>query len=59
MEPKPSRARLMILDNDLGLVELAAWYLERQGYVVDTATSFREARHLLLSDPPDLLLSDV
>jgi DNA-binding response OmpR family regulator len=59
MEPKPSRARLMILDNDLGLVELAAWYLERQGYVVDKATSFREARHLLLSDPPDLLLSDV
>ena len=59
MEPKPSRARLMILDNDRGLVDLAAWYLERQGYLVDKATSFREARHLLATDPPDLLLSDV
>ncbi len=56
--PHP-RARLLILDNDQGIVELAAWFLERKGYTVRTAQSFVEARARWAEEWPDLLLSDL
>jgi DNA-binding NtrC family response regulator len=52
-------ARLLILDNDAGIVELAAWFLERKGYRVRTARSFREARAQIDHEWPDLFLSDI
>ncbi len=52
-------SRLLILDNDPGIVELAAWFLERKGYRVRAARSFREARACIAEDWPDLFLSDI
>lgn len=58
-DPSRPRARLVILDNDRGIVDLAAWFLERKGYAVRTASSFAEARALCAAERPDLLLSDL
>ena len=58
MQDRP-RAQLLILDNDQGIVELAAWFLERKGYAVRTAKSFEEARARCAEAWPDLLLSDL
>jgi DNA-binding NtrC family response regulator len=59
LEPPRAQKKLLILDNDQGIVELAAWFLERKGYRVRTASSFRDARAALTREWPDLLLSDL
>ncbi|MCP3918274.1 MAG: response regulator [bacterium] len=50
---------VLIVDNDDRIVELVAWFLRKRGYRVRTASSFEEARVLILEAAPDLMLSDV
>lgn len=52
-------ADLLLVDNDARIVELVAWFLERAGHRVRHATSYAEARRLLASGRPDLLLADL
>ena len=57
-EDKPART-LLIVDDDRGLLRLAAKALEREGFVVATATTGAEAVAWLKTSRPDLLLLDL
>lgn len=52
-------AELLLVDNDARIVELVAWFLERAGHRVRSATSYAQARGLLEERRPDLLLADL
>ena len=56
--PKPA-AMLLIVDDDRGLLRLAARALEREGFSVATAASGAEAIAWLKDHPLDLLLLDL
>jgi len=51
--------RVLVVDDDEGLLILMAEALCAEGYAVDTATSARAARESLASQPPDLLILDL
>ena len=57
-QPKPA-ATLLIVDDDLGLLRLAAKALEREGCSVATAAFRQEAVARLEEHQPDLLLLDL
>ncbi|HWD20335.1 MAG TPA: response regulator [Verrucomicrobiae bacterium] len=57
-DPTPS-ARLFIVDDDEGLLRLAARALGRAGHAVQTAASGAEAMQWLSQNTPDLLLLDL
>jgi DNA-binding NtrC family response regulator len=57
-EDKPA-GTLLIVDDDRGLLRLAAKALEREGFVVATATTGAEAVAWLKTSRPDLLLLDL
>jgi signal transduction histidine kinase/CheY-like chemotaxis protein len=64
--PRPSEetpflqgVSVLVVDDDSGELELARSSLTQFGASVATATSAEEARALLRSDPPDVLLSDL
>jgi PAS domain S-box-containing protein len=59
MSEKPPSASLLVVDDDRGLLRLAAKALERQGYAVATASSGTEAIAWLRANQPDLLLLDL
>ncbi len=50
---------ILLVDNDERISQLVLWFLEKRGYGVRAATSFREARELLAERTPDLLISDI
>ncbi|MCA8978956.1 MAG: response regulator [Planctomycetes bacterium] len=52
-------ADLLLVDNDRRIVDLAAWFLERRGYGVRTALSYRDARVAIRERRPDLMLADL
>lgn len=52
-------ADLLLVENDRRLGELIAWFLDKRGFSVRRATSFREARGMIAERAPDLMLSDV
>jgi len=57
-QDKPA-ASLLIVDDDRGLLRLAAKTLERQGFAVATAAAGAEAIAWLKASQPDLLLLDL
>ncbi|TDJ69236.1 MAG: response regulator [Planctomycetota bacterium] len=57
--PGARQTDLLLVDNDARILELVAWFLERRGFSVRTALSFREARASIAARAPDLLLSDI
>lgn len=59
VEPDARSTDILLVDNDSRILELVAWYLAKRGFTVRTALSFHEARELLASRLPDLLLSDI
>ena len=59
MSQDPPAATLLLVDDDRGLLRLAAKALERQGYSVATAASGAEALAWLQASRPDLLLLDL
>ena len=56
--PKPAAA-IFIVDDDPGLLRLAARTLEREGFSVSTAGSGADAVKWLQANAPDLLLLDL
>ena len=59
MSKRPPAASLLIVDDDRGLLRLAAKALEREGYAVATAASGAEALAWIKDHSPDLLLLDL
>ena len=56
---EPAPARLLLVDDEAGLREPLASYLERQGFAVAEAASASEARAHLADHQPDLVLLDI
>jgi DNA-binding response OmpR family regulator len=52
-------AELLLIDNDRRIVELLVWMLERNGHRVRTASTFAQARRLIVERMPALMLSDL
>jgi len=59
MNPSKPAGDILIVDDDQGLLRLAARALAREGYEVSTAVSGVEAVQFLKSRRPDLLLLDL
>jgi PAS domain S-box-containing protein len=59
MSVPKSPASVLVVDDDVGLLRLAARALERQGYSVATAASGGDAMKLLKLKQPELLLLDL
>lgn len=59
MSPSATGATLLVVDDDRGLLRLAAKTLEREGFLVATADSGAQAIELLQKNEPDLLLLDL
>lgn len=51
--------RVLIVDDEVGVLETLAKLVEAGGYEVDTRTSFQEAKEYLLAHAPDILVTDV
>jgi DNA-binding response OmpR family regulator len=52
-------ARILVVDDDPTVSEVVARYLERDGYVVETASNGRRALDRALTEPPDLVVLDL
>ena len=52
------RVRILIVDDDPGVLRLAATVLGRAGYAVHSCTSAEEAQRYVVENPIDLLLTD-
>lgn len=53
------RAKVLVVDDEVSIVEVLKGIFRRQGYRVKTAGSGEEALELLASEPFDLMLSDI
>ena len=54
----PERVRVLVVDDDLGVLRLAATVLDRAGYTVYSCASGEEAIRYVGGHPIDLLLTD-
>jgi DNA-binding response OmpR family regulator len=52
-------ADLLLVDNDLRLTELLAWFLRKHGHDVRTAPSYADARARIAEREPELMLADL
>lgn len=50
---------LLAIDDEAPILDLLKEYLSSQGYRVSTAGNGLEARRIVESDPPDLIISDL
>jgi DNA-binding NtrC family response regulator len=53
------KAKILVVDDEVSIVEVLKGILRRQGYRVKTATSGEEALDCIRSEPFDLLISDI
>ena len=53
------KAKILVVDDEVSIVEVLKGILRRQGYRVKTAISGEEAIELLRNEPFDLLISDI
>ena len=51
--------RVLLVDDDVTLNDVVTRYLEREGFVVETAADGRIALQRALADPPDLMVLDI
>src|SRR5919199_5358038 len=56
---QPDGMRLLCVDDDQHLVDLLRYAFEREGFVVQTAHTARDAMRLLRTRLPDLVILDV
>ena len=54
----PEKVRILIVDDDPGVLRLAATVLDRAGYAVHSCASGEEAQRYVVEHPIDLLLTD-
>ncbi|HEU5080036.1 MAG TPA: response regulator [Opitutaceae bacterium] len=59
MSPAATNSRLLIVDDDEGMLILMAESLRAENYVVDTASNVESAQHALTERSPDLMLLDL
>src|SRR3954462_11013764 len=59
MDATVSSIRVLIVDDDTGVLNLFERILSREGYEVQTAVHFDSAREMIERDPPDVILLDV
>jgi DNA-binding response OmpR family regulator len=52
-------AKVLIIDDDDALLELVQLHLKAAGHIVRTASDAAQGIRALLSDPPDLIVSDI
>lgn len=52
-------AKVLIVDDDPDIVEASRLFLEKEGYLIETANSRREGMQKVESFQPDLLILDV
>ncbi|OVE76142.1 hypothetical protein BVX98_06540 [bacterium F11] len=52
-------AKILVVDDEKDVVELLKFLLEKDGYVVTTASNGREALDMVQKESPDLILLDV
>jgi DNA-binding response OmpR family regulator len=52
-------AKILVVDDEVGIVELLKSFLSGEGFQVEGATSDNEALTKLQTNPPDLVLLDV
>ncbi len=57
--PPPASARVLVVDDDIGLRDQVAEYLTVNGYAARTATNAQEMDSVLASSPIDLIVLDV
>jgi DNA-binding response OmpR family regulator len=57
--PGSSRKHILAIDDELPILELLQEYLKAQGYRVSTATNAHEAKRIVESEAPDLIISDL
>lgn len=50
---------IFIVDDDEHIIELAKMYLEKEGFICQSATDGREAYERILSNPPSLVVLDL
>jgi two-component system sensor histidine kinase ChiS len=51
--------RILVADDEVHMRRVVTMFLERAGYVVETASNGREALDSILKSPPDALLTDI
>lgn len=54
-----AEGRILILEDDTSLARALKRMLARRGYAIRIVSSLAEARRLLASDPPDVVLADI
>lgn len=54
-----STATILIVDDDVETITMFGYYLQRQGYNVQTAARVSEALPLLEDGPPDVIILDI
>jgi DNA-binding response OmpR family regulator len=55
----PGPRHLLAIDDEAPILDLLKEYLSAQGFRVSTASTAVEARRVVESDPPDLIISDL
>ncbi len=58
-DPPPSRARLVVVEDEQDLQDLMRYHLEREGYAVTSALSGDRALKIIRAEPPDLIVLDL
>ena len=54
-----SKGRILIVDDEAGIVRLISMYLEREGFQTTSARSGGEALSMVAENPPDLVVLDI
>lgn len=57
--PAPAPRHILAIDDETPILDLLKEYLSTQGFRVSTASTALEARRVVESDPPDLIISDL
>ena len=53
------QTRILVVDDEADIIDLAAMYLESEGFVVERASDGREALRAITENPPDLVVLDI
>jgi DNA-binding response OmpR family regulator len=61
MDPRRTRTatRVLVVEDDATVSEVVTRYLEREGFLVETAADGHEALDRALTEPPDLMVLDI
>src|SRR3954468_20499722 len=59
MDATVSSIRVLVVDDDAGVLNLFSRTLSSEGYEVQTAVDFDSTRQMIEREPPDVILLDV